>query len=591
MVRLWPGTCCLGIFMLASCRLASGTGGENAGTAGNWSNPGGGFDESRYSRLSQINTGTVDRLGLAWFLDIPDEQALEATPLAINGVLYFTGRYSKIYAVDGVSGRILWTHDPEISKHNPRKMQYAFRANRGAAYAEGRIFAGTPDGRLLSLNARTGELVWSVQTVPRNSKHTVTGAPRVFDGKVVIGNSGARFGERGYVTAYDQRTGQMAWRFYTVPGTPDDNARDPVMELAAETWQSEYPKAGRGGTVRNSITYDAEFDRIYIATGNTGPSDPGPRSPGGGTNLFLASVVALDADNGRYVWHYQAPSPEAREFDTTTNMIAATLAIRGTRRKVLMHSPSNGRFYALDRETGEPISRVKASDVISANHAGTCDWQPMSFSPRTGLAYIPYVQWGGHHTTASGTCGEIPMTAPARRHGKAKRHGKPKRHAKEGPASGTGALIAWDPVARKVRWKVPYDQAWNGGTLATAGNLVFQGTADGYLAAYDAQAGKRLWRFDTGPGFVAPPMSFSSRGKQYITVLVAYGTSPEEAGGADGKGRMLTFTLDGKAKLPPSAGRNKMPSSVGDPALAIELAGGWQNGGDSAGIARRQTPN
>ena len=592
MLNLRSVLCWLSLVLLASCRVISSAPDGTAGTDADWPNTGGSHDESGYSRLKQIDTDNVDKLGLAWSLDLPGEQALEATPVAVDGILYFTGSLSKIYAVDGVTGELLWSYDPEIWKHNPQKMHYMFGANRGAAYADGSIFAGTLDGRLLSLNAETGELNWSVQTVPKESRHTVTGAPRVFDGKVIIGNGGADFGERGFVTAYDQKTGKLVWRFFTVPGTPDENASDPIMELAAETWNGKYWEIGTGGTVWNGITYDPELDRIYIGTGNSGPYDPELRSPGGGDNLFLASIVALDADTGNYVWHYQVNPREAWDYKATMNMVAATLTIDGKPRKVLMQSPTNGFFYVIDRETGKLISAEKTGKVTWAKNIdlntgrpveaeniryengetvmwpsflGTHNWQAMSFSPKTGLVYIPYMQLGARYTKAKGAKSNAAFAALTL------------SAAREDQADNTGALLAWDPVRQEARWKVPHDLMWNGGTLATAGNLVFQGTADGYFTAYDAETGDRLWHFNAGHGIVAAPMSFRAGGKQYVSVLVGYGGSWGEAVNAGWKfgaqpRRLLTFAVGGQAKLPPSPPRDMKLYPVDDPALKIDPA-------------------
>ncbi len=460
---------------------------REAGSAhpADWATTGGGVDESGYSRLGQIDTRNVGRLGLAWSLDLDDEQTLEATPLAVGGVLYFTGSRSWIYAVDARSGRMLWHYDPQVSRHMPGKMQRIFGVNRGAAYADGRVIAGTIDGRLLALDAKTGALDWSVETASADTVNTITGAPRVFRGKVIIGNGGADFGGRGYVTAYDVATGRQAWRFYTAPGTPAENARDPAMTLAARTWGGEYWKTGTGGTVWNGITFDPELNRIYLGTGNAGPYNPRVRSPGGGDNLFLASIVALDADTGKYVWHYQVNPREAWDYKATANMIAMTLDIDGRPRKVLLQAPTNGFFYVLDRTTGQLISAdkigkvtwasridlatgrpVEASDIryetgettMWPSPFGTHNWQAMSFSPRTGLVYIPAMQLGVRYQLAGsgaafGGLSISPVKADRR--------------------DGTGSLLAWDPLARKARWSVPIPTMWNGGTLATAGGLVF----------------------------------------------------------------------------------------------------------------------
>ena len=583
------GSVCGGVAL--SRRATSGKPGADV----DWALHGGGVDGSGYSRLSAIDTGNVGRLGLVSYLDLDGEVTLEATPLAVDGVLYFTGSSSSVYAVDAVSGKLLWKYDPKVWEYSPAKQRYNFGSNRGVAYADGRIFSGVLDGRLVALDAKTGKLLWSVDTVPPNDIHTVNGAPRVFKGKVIIGNSGADSNMRGYVTAYDQATGKQLWRFYTAPGSPEENKGHPAMEAAARTWgSSPYWKTGTGGTVWNGITFDPELNQIYIGTGNAGPYNPRVRDPGGGDDLYIASIVALNPDTGKYIWHYQENPREAWDYKATANMIETTLTIDGKPRKVLMQSPTNGFFYVIDRKTGKLISAEKTGKVTWASRIdlktgrpveapdiryetgetimypsmiGTHNWQDMSFNPKTGLVYIPYMQLGARYTT----------------------HVKPGQFVFGGvspqayiggPEDGKGALLAWDPVKQKARWRVPLETIWNGGTLTTAGNLVFQGTADGYFSAYDATTGKRLWRFNAGLGIISPPISYSVKGRQYVSVLVGYGGTTAALSDVLNVGwkygaqprRVLTFALDGKAVLPPSPPRDMVVHAVDDPSLKIDEA-------------------
>jgi quinohemoprotein ethanol dehydrogenase len=566
-----------------------------AGTGAEWPSHGGGVDESGYSQLDEIKVANISRLGLAWSLDLPGEITLEATPLAVNGILYFTGSYAAVYAVDAVSGKLLWKYDPEIWKHNPAKLHFSFAINRGAAYADGRIYAGTLDGRLFALEATTGKLLWSVQTMDLNSLETITGAPRTFNGKVIIGNAGGDFGTRGWVAAYDGASGKQVWRFHTVPGTPEQNKGDPAMERAAATWGGEYWKIGTGGAVWNGITFDPELNRLYIGVSNGAPYDVAKRSPGNGDNLYLASIVALDADTGKYVWHYQVNPREAWDYKATANMIMATLPIDGKPRKVLMQAPTNGFFYVLDRATGKLLSAEKTGKVTWAERIdlktgrpveakniryetdeltifpsviGSHNWQDMSFSPKTGLVYIPYMQVGTRFSKGPPWPGAVYIG------------GMSIGWALEDPEDGKGALLAWDPVQQKARWKVQHQTIWNGGTLATAGGLVMQGTADGYLSAYDAANGQRLWRFNAGLGIIAAPISYAAHDQQYVSVLVGYGGSASvgsnlmHAGwkyGAQPR-RLLTFALDGKASLAPSAPPDMSVKAVDDPSLIINEA-------------------
>jgi len=570
---------------------------DREGTAKDWPNTGGGYDEIGFSRLQQIDDGNVGDLGLAWSVDLDDEVTLEATPVAVNGVLYFTGGTSSVYAVDGGSGKLLWKHDPQLWKVNPAAAALNFRANRGAAYADGRVFAAALDGHLMALEAKTGKLLWSTQTLPGNTRQSTNGAPRVFNGKVIIGNGGADFGGvRGYVTAYDQKTGKQEWRFYVTPGRPEENAGDPAMEAAARTWGSgEYWKTGTGGTVWNGITFDEELNRIYIGTGNGGPINAAVRDPGStGDNLYLASIVALDADTGKYLWHYQVNPRDTWDYKATANILLTTLKIDGKPRKVLMQAPTNGFFYVIDRETGKLISAEKTGKVDWAERIdlktgrpversgirhehdefimypsplGAHNWQAMSYSPQTGLVYIPYMQLGGHFSNK-------PME------GALIFDGLNYKPYLDGPGDGKGALLAWDPVAQKERWRQPIDTIWNGGTLTTAGNLVFMGGGDGYFSAYDARSGKRLWRFNAGLGIVAAPMSFEADGKQYVSVLVGYGGTTAaiskalNAGWKYGaqKRRLLTFSIGGKSTLPKSPPRDTRVYPLVDPALVINEA-------------------
>jgi quinohemoprotein ethanol dehydrogenase len=562
------------------------------GAGNDWSSHGGGADESGYSRLDRIKASNIGKLGLIWSLDLPGESTLEATPLAINDVLYFTGSYGAVYAVEAGKGRLLWKYDPQTWKFNPAKMHLIFPANRGVAYADGRIFSAALDGRLFSLDAKTGKLLWSVETTTRESAQAITGAPRAFNGKVIIGQAGADFGVRGYVTAYEAATGRELWRFYTTPGSPEENRGDPAMERAAASWTGEYWKSGTGGGVWDNITFDRELNRIYLGTGNAAPYDPVLRSPGGGDNLYTASIVALDADTGKYAWHYQVNPRDSWDFDCTQRMTLADLVIDGEARKVLMQAPKNGFFYVLDRRSGKLISAGKTGKVTWADHIdiatgrpaeekniryesgeatirpgplGAHSWQDMSFSPRTGLVYIPYMQTGSHFSKSAPRAGEVSVG------------GLSITAVKEDPEDGKGALLAWDPIRQASRWKVPLDTIWNGGTLATAGDVVFQGAADGYFAAYDAGSGQRLWRFNAGLGIIAAPISYMVQGRQQVSVLVGYGGSAALGSkfmhvgwkyGAQPR-LVLTFALDGKAVLPASAPPDMGVKAVDNPELDI----------------------
>jgi quinohemoprotein ethanol dehydrogenase len=569
----------------------------------NWPSGGRDYSEQNFSPLEQISDSTVDKLGLAWSLDLDGEHSLEATPLAIDGMLYFSGQQSKVYAVDAATGKSIWVFDPKAGEADPTRVRYVFSVNRGVAYLDGKLFVGTIYGRLIGLDAKTGKPLWSTMTIDKGSKRTVTGAPRAYGHLVLIGNGGGDYGERGYLSAYDTTTGKQVWRFYTAPGSPEENAGDPAMEMAAKTWGGEYWKTGTGGTVWNGFTYDPELNRIYIGTGNSGPYNPATRSPGNGDNLFLVSIVAVDADTGKYIWHYQQNPREAWDYKAAAGIQMATLKLDGVDRKVLMQAPTNGFFYLLDRATGKLISAEKIGKVNWAERIdlktgrpvevaniryengpvtmypgpwGAHNWQPMSFSAKTGLVYIPYMQIGATYSIDKSSAIGGTMMVPVV-------DGKDKD-------DGRGKLIAWDPIAQKARWSVPLNGFWNGGVLSTAGNLVFQGLEDGTFNAYDAAAGKKLWSFNAGLGIIGAPISYSVKGKQYVSLLVGYGGATP-IGSSFIKGgwkynaqprRLLTFVLGGAAKLPATAPRDFSVYPIDDAKLVIDMAAAVRGAGTFA---------
>jgi quinohemoprotein ethanol dehydrogenase len=567
------------------------------GSGADWNGVNGDSDETGFSRLSQITPANAKTLGLVNTYELPGEASLQASPVAVGGTLYFTGAYASVYAVDGVTGRLKWKFDPKTWQHNPAKMGFGFGANRGVAYANGKIFSTALDGRLFAIDARTGRKLWEAETTDPKGGQTITGAPRVFDGKVIIGQGGADFGMRGYVSAWDQVTGKQVWKFNVVPGSDADNKGDAAMEMAAKTWAAGFlDKNGGGGGPWDSMTFDAEMGRIYVGTANAYEYDPEKRDPGGNTdNLFTSSIVALDARTGKYLWHYQINPRDSWDYDCTQQITLATLTIDGKPRKVLMQAPKNGFFYVIDRESGKVISAEKLGKVnwaeridlttgrpvetpiarfmdgpseIYPSSAGLHSWHRMAFSPATGLVYVPTLQVSTRFDRG------VPREQDVHVGGLAIGEGTKQ------PGDEKGSLVAWDPVAQKARWTVQHDTLWNGGAVATAGGVVFQGAADGFLYAYDARNGAELWKAWAGMGIIAAPMSWSAGGKQYVSVLAGYGGS---AGMFDsmkvgwkyaGPRRLLTFTLGGKAVLPESPQRTMQiaaldnPDEVIDPAMA-----------------------
>jgi quinohemoprotein ethanol dehydrogenase len=548
---------------------------------GDWLTHGRNYAETRFSPLNQITAGNVKTLGLAWAFDTETTRGLEATPIVAGGVIYTTGSWSIVYAVDARTGKLLWKWDPQVPGPYGQKACCDV-VNRGVALYRGKVYVGVLDGRLAALNAETGKLVWQVNTVDQNQAYTITGAPRIVKGKVIIGNGGAEFGVRGYVTAYDAETGKQAWRFYTVPGDPSKPFESEALERAAKTWNGQWWKYGGGGTAWDSFAYDADLDLLYVGTGNGSPWNQQIRSPGGGDNLYLSSILALKPDTGKLVWYYQTTPGESWDFTATQHMILADLEIQGRTRKVLMQAPKNGFFYVLDRTTGELIS---AEPIVQTSWAKSIDqktgrpienpasryregmafmkpgplgahnWQPMSYDPETHLVYIPAQDAIFIYATDKGFQFRPGNWNTGIDFGLFK--------DPQPPLTG-GFLLAWDPANQKERWRVPYKSIWNSGTLSTAGNLVFQGTADGRFVAYSADKGEKLWEMPVGTGVIASPVTYQVGGVQYVSVMAGWGgafalTGGSASGGSRAPGRLLTFALNAKTPLPDVA--EKLPEA------------------------------
>jgi quinohemoprotein ethanol dehydrogenase len=550
----------------------------NAAASKDWPTTGADYAETRFSRLAEVTAANVSKLGLAWSYNLESTRGVEATPLVVDGTMYVTASWSVVHAIDARTGKRLWTFDPEVPRSFGEKACCDV-VNRGVAVYQGKVFVASFDGRLFALDAATGAKVWEKDTIiDRARAYTITGAPRVANGVLVIGNGGAEFGVRGYVTAYDAATGAQKWRWFTVPGDPAKPFEDESMKRAAQTWDpsGNYWEAGGGGTAWDSIVFDPDGKRVYVGTGNGSPWSQKRRSPKGGDNLYLASVVALDASTGAYVWHYQETPGDNSDYTSTQPMILADLTIAGKPRKTILHAPKNGFFFVIDRETGKPISIKNFVDVnwakgydkdgrpIETAKArpdgpfdaipgpyGAHNWQPMSYSPLTGLVYLPAQnvpiglmddkEWKKGAVlpgrTGTGTGWNTGMVI----------------NAVPPTSKPFGRLIAWDPVKQREAWHVEHVSPWNGGTLATAGNLVFQGTADGRFVAYDAGSGKKLWEAPTGTGVIAAPATFAIDGKQYVSIAVgwggAYGVS-QRATNKVGPGTVFTFALGGAAPRP-----------------------------------------
>lgn len=588
----------LGLVLL-SFVLGCGPGGEGALPGGrldpaakasrSWSKHGGDDAEQRYSQLDRIGEHNVAELGLAWSFDLGSERGVEATPLVADGVLYVTAPWSVVFALDAATGEQLWTYDPQVPRKHARKICCGV-VNRGAALYGDKLFVGTLDARLIALDRATGEPIWDVATGDGDWPYSITGAPRVVAGNVVIGNAGADYGARGYVSAYDTNSGERVWRTYTVPGNPADGFESEAMRRAATTWSGEWWRSGGGGTVWDGMAFDPELDLLYVGTGNGSPHPAWLRSPGGGDNLYLSSILALRPATGELVWHYQTTPGDSWDYTATQPLVLADLEIEGRLRKVLLQVPKNGFFFVIDRETGEFLSADPIVPVTWATHYdeagrpvlgngdyrdapqfirpspyGAHSWQPMSFHPGTGLVYLPVRDMGmlfktqepgdfkfvhgywntGLDSSVFDTTGSDDPTVSA---------GPEAQH----DWSVSAALIAWDPVARREAWRVSHATAFNGGTLSTAGNLVFEGTADGRFVAYRATDGAKLWEAPVGTGVMAGPVSYEVAGDQYVAVAAGWGASFGMTGGAAalaagvrGGGRVVAFKLGGEAELLP----------------------------------------
>jgi quinohemoprotein ethanol dehydrogenase len=551
---------------------------------GNWMLHGRTYDEQRYSPLKSVNDKNVGQLGLTWFYDLDTRRGQEATPIVVDGVMYFTTAWSKVFALNAATGAPLWSYDPKVIP------EWAVNAccdvvNRGVAVWGGKVFFGTLDGRLIALDATTGRRVWEALTIDRKFRYTITGAPRVVKGKVIIGNGGAEMGVRGYVSAYDAETGEMAWRFYTVPGDSAKPFENPILAKAAKTWTGEWWKYGGGGTVWDSIVYDSGLDLLFIGVGNGGPWNPRIRSPRGGDNLFTCSIVALRPETGAYVWHYQENPDEAWDYDSDGQMILADLKIEGKPQKVLLHAPKNGIFYVLDRATGALISAApythitwasgvdmktgrpvetalaryprRNPELIIPGPLGAHSWQPMSFSPITGLVYIPIQDAGFpyksdadfHPRNFAFDTGTDFVAAGMPQNPQIKKTIMSSVH---------GRLVAWDPIQQKQMWDVDRPEAWNGGVVSTAGNLIFEGTAKGNFEAYRADTGAKVWSYAIQTGAIAGPITYMVNGEQYVAILagwggvfpLAAGEPALKSGRVRNVSRMLAFKLGGKAVLP-----------------------------------------
>ncbi|MBT7952135.1 MAG: PQQ-dependent dehydrogenase, methanol/ethanol family [Gammaproteobacteria bacterium] len=541
----------------------------------NWMMYGRTYKEQRYSPLQQINDKNVSKLNLEWYADIPSINGFSSTPLVIDGTIYLTGSFANVFAIDTREGNVKWHYNPGVSPDGSLASAWASRINRGVAFWEDKLYLATGDCRLIALDAKSGREIWVNEACDSSKQYSMNGAPRVANGKVYIGNSLSDLGARGFIAAYDAKTGKRVWQFWTVPNHPSlGKYENKAMAMAGLTWTGGGAKYG-GAAVWESIVYDAEFNSILFGTDSAAPLNAEERNPDGGDNLFTNSIVAVDADSGEYKWHYQAVPNDAWDYNSNMPIILADLEIEGRMRKVAMHAPKNGFFFLIDRTNGEFISANNFVPVNWASHydsktgrpvelpgarfyqnndgqaliypgiLGAHNWHSMSYNPETGLVYFGAMDTGAIIATKKDALlGGVFV---------------------DNYASGTdiktlygrGSLIAWDPKRQFARWRRPHKLPLNGGVLSTKGNLVFQGTATGHLQAYSADAGQLLWQYKTSSAIHAAPISYQHKGRQIILVPIGASAGLSNAipkyavdKKATGPSRLLAFSLDGKNELP-----------------------------------------
>jgi len=558
----------------AICIAASSSANQDA--AGEWGSHGRDAAEQRFSPLSQVDANNVSQLGLAWYADFIEGGGYQSTPLVIDGRMYVTTPWSKVYAFDAKTGKQLWKFDPEVPREIAGVSLCCNISNRGVAYWNGKIIWAALDGRLLAVNAKTGKKAWEVRVTDPDMAYSITGAPRVGNGIVYIGEGGGEFYTRGFLAAHDAETGKELWRFWTVPGDPakgpDHAVSDDVMPMAAKTWSGEWWKTGGGGTIWDGIVYDPETNSVVFGTGNGIPWPANLRSPGGGDNLFIASIVALDAKTGKYKWHYQTTPREGFDFDSTSPLTVADIVVGGQKKHVVMQAPKNGVMYVIEVGTGKVVSADPFVPTINwatgfdeknnwapimnpdADYAKTGKgfyvvpsrahaWSSQSYNPNTGLIYVPTSYGVGSFVAEKGATilGNQLVDVSLQK--------QPDASLTRPVIQGAGAyLLAWDPVKRKAAWTQRQGSA-SAGTLTTAGNLVFQGTGGQKLSAFRADTGELIWSTPTQGNVVPGPVSYSIDGVQYIAAISSASTGYAAATGTN---RLLVYKLGGKVSLPPA---------------------------------------
>ena len=498
-----------------------------------WAIAGHDYGNTRFSPLKQITSENVGKLQLAYSLSLASLRSNESSPVVIGDTLYVTTSWGPkyVYAINAATGAKKWTYEPDMPDD---VLQYACCDvnNRGVAYADGKIFIGRLDGKLTALDAASGKELWTSKVVDYKQGSVITSPPLVVRDKIITGFGGGEYGVRGALLAFDLNTGKQLWQTYTVPAPG---------EPGSETWKGDTGLHG-GGAAWLVGSYDEKTDTVYWGTSNPGPWNTGVRSTGDGnfgklTNLYTASTLAIDPNTGKIKWHIQGTPADAWDYDGVNELLLTDLKIGGADTPVLMKADRNGFFFVANRETGKMISAekyvyttwAKKFDIstmraeedpdkrpgpghpakdICPNLVGGKNWQPMSFNPQTGLVYIPTnnvcMDWSVSDVTYKRGVFYLGAEFPT----------------KEGPGGFLGELVAWDPIANKKVWGIKEDLPFNGGTLTTAGNLVFSGNLHGDFRAIDAKTGTVLWSKNLGSGIGAGPVTYSVGGKQYVAIVI-----------------------------------------------------------------------
>lgn len=557
---------------------------KEAGEGANWFLKGGNFRGEHYSPLAQITDENVANLGLAWSANLPTSDGIATTPIVVDGVIYLSGAYSVVFAIDASNGKLLWSFDPDVRSAFAEQpdLSWVARAHRGVAVYDGRVLLTTADCKLIALDANDGKPLWSKTTCDVALDYFITDSPYVGGGRVFVGNGGSesRLKNRGYVSAYDADDGELLWRFYIVPSDKSEENDTPALKMAAKTWSGDtLATYGGGGNNWNEMTYDPLSNQLFFGTSGAYPYQHTNRSPVGGDNLFLSSIVAVNAETGEYNWHYQTVDKDSWDFNATMNIILADLTIHGAERETVLIAPKNGFHYTLDRHTGELLTVGKfattnwATDIdvetgkptydpaaeywnledgettyVWPNMWGSHSWNPMAFHPGHGLSYIPVVDLPAL-VDNEGSGEDVVLLTEV--------DGKP--HA-------PGKLVAFDPASGKIRWSVDHALPYNGGLMTTAGNLVFQGNAQGRFEAYAADTGERLWSVATGSSINAAPASYTVNGTQQVLIAIGSGGGlqyryPElhSTDNSHGPTRLLAFSLGATNELPQSVGYPPLP--------------------------------